>query len=430
MKKQGILFFAVRALARQLQSEADFLFRFIGEEERLVPQMQPRVHYKGAKQPLASQGEHKLSSAERETPPADWLARSEIDNPPAHWLTYVQQATSTSLPTSGQASRQNLTDRLAETNSQNLPVRSAETSRQNLPSRSANASAQKTAGRLSHAPRREPASSSDAQWDTMQWPPQEKSSADVTNRTEQHASVEPMLALPSQARVVGSTALVSPTKKQVHNPAQTAQPSLSHTHATISNYKDFLAFSHQNDVSDKNVSAMPTHVPSKMVQRRFVTQQLAIGKEHPFAQPQRDQDSRSDLSQKAVWQESERSASHEIEPEHTFKRRQPPDGSTRTSQASWSDQPGGLDLSPDVTPLAVNAPQPVQRFSWSKMSVPTQTDTGKMPERLDGRSQAETDWPSLPDETMQRSRDWHTMHQDWAHQQRLDNEQRGIVWNV
>ncbi|MGH2480912.1 MAG: hypothetical protein ACRDHW_14760, partial [Ktedonobacteraceae bacterium] len=91
MKKQGVTFFVLRALARQLQNQADFLFRLVGEEERLIPQMQPGVQ-KTATAKQGSRREQRLSSPETANPPAHWLAKRDSGGAPAHWLKHVQQA--------------------------------------------------------------------------------------------------------------------------------------------------------------------------------------------------------------------------------------------------------------------------------------------------------------------------------------------------
>jgi hypothetical protein len=39
-------------------------------------------------------------------------------------------------------------------------------------------------------------------------------------------------------------------------------------------------------------------------------------------------------------------------------------------------------------------------------------------------------WPALPDEQRTTGQDWGRTRQAWQRQQRLDDEQRGKVWNV
>jgi hypothetical protein len=91
MKKQGIRFFLLRALARQLQKQADFLFKLIGEEERLAPQFQVgNKRINTVKQSIEQ--DRSVESAAAETPPAHWLARADAGEPPAHWLRRVHQS--------------------------------------------------------------------------------------------------------------------------------------------------------------------------------------------------------------------------------------------------------------------------------------------------------------------------------------------------
>ncbi|MGH2507186.1 MAG: hypothetical protein ACRDHZ_07215 [Ktedonobacteraceae bacterium] len=100
MKKQGVTFVMVRALARQLQSQADFLFQLVGEEERTIPQIQEDLP-----STRAVSRKLNLSNAEMDAPPADWLARQAAGGPPAHWLQRVQQDAPALLTSRGYASR-------------------------------------------------------------------------------------------------------------------------------------------------------------------------------------------------------------------------------------------------------------------------------------------------------------------------------------
>jgi hypothetical protein len=62
------------------------------------------------------------------------------------------------------------------------------------------------------------------------------------------------------------------------------------------------------------------------------------------------------------------------------------------------------------------------------MVIPIHTDLSS--DRLDEGSRAEEGWPSLPNENLSSSQDWRAARQSWERQQRLDDEQRGNVWNA
>lgn len=108
MKKQGVTFVVVRALARQLQNQADFLFSLVGEEERVTP----RAWADAPSTPMANQQPH---LDQTDAPPADWLAKQEAGGPPAHWLQRVQRDAPTLLTGKGRLNRSPLPVTLAST---------------------------------------------------------------------------------------------------------------------------------------------------------------------------------------------------------------------------------------------------------------------------------------------------------------------------
>ena len=346
MKKQGVTFFVLRTLARQLQSQADFLFKLVGEEERLVPQIRQDAQNKMTIQ-QASTEERRLSSAEMEALPAHWSELGETDGPPAHWLRRVQQATPELLSARAEISR-----------------------RRALPARPTEISPRRTGDRLSTPIPGVPTPPSTDRWDGMQWFPPETGPVEAIEMEAQLSYGESVLASASQPGEASSKVLASTTGDQTINSASSSPKMFVENNPIISSHKEISTPAPHTRLSSRRAPATLPRLWSKNNQIR------------EYALP---------------------------------------------SQEKWPD------LSSGETPRgadALDVPQPAQYLSRPGVSMVIPIHTSLSPDRLDEGSWAEEGWPSLPNENLSISQDWRAARQSWERQQRLDDEQRGNVWNA
>ncbi len=378
MKKRGVMFFVLRTLARQLQSQADFLFKLVGEEERFVPQTQPDAQNKMTTQQVTAEEWH-LGTAEMEDSPAHWSELGETDGPPAHWLRRVQQATPELLSARVEVSR-----------------------RRALPARSAAISPRMVGDRPSTPIPGMPAPPSPDQWyGGMQWFPPEAGPVEAIEMEAQLSYGESVLASASQPGEASSEVLASTTSDRTINSASSSPKMFVENNPIMSTHKESSTPAPHARLSSRRAPATLPRLWSKNTQMR----------------------------------------------EYTLP-----------SQEKWPDLPMRPDLaSKETTPGAdtLGAPQPAHHLSWPgvKMVIPidrslssdrlgegSRTEEGwpSLPDehrslssdRLGEGSRTEEGWPSLPDEHPGISQDWRVARQSWERQQRLDNEQRGNVWNA
>lgn len=101
-----------------------------------------------------------------------------------------------------------------------------------------------------------------------------------------------------------------------------------------------------------------------------------------------------------------------------------------TWQEQWPHLPTEPGFSADEVGYNSGTPQAMHHlFTKSGRHRPTPFDTQQLPHGTSG-SRIETNWPCLSEENASGGQNWRAAYQAWAHQQRLDHEQRGMIWNV
>lgn len=392
MKKQGILFFVLRALARQLQRQANFLFRLIEEVERPAPRALPVAH-----DPTRTTKQD-LSDAEVASPPSDW----QEGEPPAHWLRRVEQA----MPAL-------LADRDADHRSYVLPA---------MPALSDLRETERTADRQVVALLRESASPSLAQRADMSRPLLAKSTAKSVEEVPHHkhipareeAAPTPLSLARPRLSVQPKTRLYAIEEQRSFSPSQQSQE----VSAPLMNARPLPERS-----NTARVHVGPTQIPqAQMMEARSHTPDNERGQGNTA--PYMGRELPEALAMEA------RLYPFDVKRQSNMSRhREEPERYTRP-QTNWPDLPIEQDPSPDATQQAAPAAQPANHVSWSGLDSLSSIQPSRTTDGTEQRTQEETGWPALPDETYGNTRPWRAVYQVWERQQRLDSEQRGEIWNA
>lgn len=491
MKKQGVWFFVLRALACQLQNQADLLFSLIGEEERPLPRKQPGAQSGTALQ-QATAREQRLSSAEAETLPAHWLAPGGRDEPPAHWVRLVQQAKPTSFATGVKASSSSV-----------------------LPARPAEIKARRADSRLITPLPGMPASPSTDRWNGIQELPVEANQPETTETEAQPLDLE--LDEPERKEAASVSAPAFHPGETSHKalaprplPAPQSSIALNVTRArpgekraptlALVNREKALRSRTKEPGRPSQSRQDQTNVPGFQQETAQQGSKLALRGQKAPSGEQRAEDipmigetqgilpaieKTADLSSsvRQSWQDADQSSmpwperkqetlsALQIRDGQSIRRAERTayalpatpigngdqgmssqwhargeqglnnagktsewvnamDADTRQPQDRWPDQPMRPDLLPERREFSAGNSRPASHLSRAETGMVAPTGMSFSTDRPDQGNQAEEGWPSLPDEKTSSSQDWRTMRQVWEHQQRLDDEQRGNVWNA
>lgn len=459
MKKQGVTFFVLRALARHLQHQADTLFRLVGEEERVAPRMPTKQEGQPAR--------HR-SNAEAEIPPAHWLAKNDAAGPPAHWLKRVQQT----VP----ASRARTDQHRA------LPIEPGPTNRQRSDNDSDALILLETA-----------APSADT-WDMpIAWPTAEAGAALLTENEAQRPISSALqleesaknVCAPTRAGRTVNVADTAPASTPGNAPSSPREPSSRR----ISPVGPDQSGSSSAAPANREPVPLSTLAPGSTIgknAREFVVAQEAV------PQPCKERDGEVAPQQEAYWANhardtteavvlfarpveqgasqppsygsrhapqtasteppiGEKQASSTVEPRlfpppvaqvnddrrhtidtHYYKNSSEQIQSTERHmmQEKWPDLPTALDLSQGAGAPGAHFSRSVDHSRWPTLSIPISAQQCQASDRAGEQSQSETGWPALPGEKVAGEWDWDKTRQVWEHQQRLNAEQRGYIWNA
>lgn len=388
MKKHGVTYTVVRAMAHQLHNQAHFLFQLIGEEQHSLAHIQAEAsNTRIAKRELAQLPTRVESApASDATIPADWLAQQTAGDPPAHWLQRVQQDAPTLLTGTGAYPLPAVPSSLEPATSFQ-PASVALISPTEPLMSDPSAHMNPTRGKQPSAIRRALAPF----WPTRQRnkagrAPSEQAQTRVQSQSHTTRTAQAQQSPASQTEPAGDSAALSEHVQGAGRMDE--QPTLPAVSSML----------------QPTMPAIPT-----------------ISRTHSMR------------AERAWNVDTSHEASHVTR--HALAN-VPVDGQTDTDP--WPSLPSATTLPHVATPERVlpsnnvqadlwrrtHSEEPGKQTAWPLMS---QAQPAQAASPLAYGSEQ---WPELPDESPTTSQDWRSIQQAWQHQQRLDDEQRGNLWNA
>lgn len=461
MKKRGVKFLVLYTLACQLQNQADFLFRYIGEE-RPVPQL--RASKAGALAGPEEAAQEPDSSA-LEGPPAGWRAKQEIAGPPDHWLKRVQGAAPELLAGRGQTPVRRVPPPLTPptdgewTEADRVGGEWTEADyasgqwRRSLPpslhAGGPEASLDLPVSLNRSALRAVPASlpriyphveteltsvlekgeSADSRWmEADRADGQRTETNEVDGRwIEADRAGEQWKREQAPILHAGGPEASSGFPASFGGAARRAAPaSLPRVYPHVETELASV-LEKREGVGDGRVGEVPSPISVQQVRPALLTRKeraSSEAKQDAFIQPAEE------ARESVLKPDARRRVVEARESESNPRGVSLPAVDSLTPQAAsekWPALPARSDLSGGETRPGIHSMQSVGQGLWPALSIST---VHHLPGQPGAQSQVEICWPSLPTETIKSEQGQILTRQSWERQQRLDNEQRGSVWNV
>lgn len=419
MKKHGVTYTVVRAMAHQLHNQAHFLFQLIGEEQHSLAHIQAEAsNTRIAKRELAQLPTRVESApASDATIPADWLAQQTAGGPPAHWLQRVQQDAPTLLTGTGAYPLPAVPSSLEPATS--FQPASVALIRPTEPLMS-DPSAQYKQTNPSEQPTNYQLAS------LAQVSPTEPLTSDQSapTRGKQPSAIRRVLApfWPTRQR-----------NKAGRAPSEQAQTRVqSQPHTTRADQAQQSPASQTEPAGDS--AALSEHVQGAGRMDEQPTLPAVSSMLQP-TMPAIPTISRThSMRAERAWNvDTSHEASHVTR--HALAS-VPVDGQTDTDP--WPSLPSATTLPHVATPERVLPSNTVQADLWrrtpseepKKQTAWPLTSQAQPAQAASPLTYGSEQWPELPDESPTTSQDWRSIQQAWQHQQRLDDEQRGNLWNA
>jgi hypothetical protein len=463
------MFFVLRTLAYQLQSQADFLLMLIGEETRPVL----RSHASTSSQAETTQEiAHALSSEELPTiaQPATWPDVEAGDAPPTHWLSLVQQASPAWISTGKEHPQNNsllhrtVLRQSTTLTSQSLTPLSAKKpaipapqdvhSGQRLPIPLAVCQSQ-TEPIL--APPEEtqisdtdtlPYETAEGNLDALVLAQSYEADDEETGQTRQTADDAAMLAASAPARSYQAPGRDS--RPSAHARSATVYPRVGVTPVGQTRHSRTETLSHALPAYEQATTDLPAramHTPA--MPAPFSSDSMSM---------RQTQNEGNTASVRSNTPTTARPLSTPVP--ITYHYLSPGTLSVDTACSAGAASAPGDSRQPDSSygykgayaagssasarsasepeelpfhPPSVDAHRNDTPCSWPSHDSSASDEHGAS---ISARTadftpiQLAVPWPVLPDEQIDRSQTWHATLQLWKHRQRLDDEQRGNVWNA
>ncbi len=463
MEKQGLRFFILHALARQLQGWADLVFKQVGEEGRSAQGSQANTEKAERDSGPEVSGVTAAPVVVAQPPTLEEEGNSaDADGPPAHWLARVQKAAPDLLKQKGYAARPIATpshtvsaaqaDGSIQTADAEQRARTTEimwTERKDRSAQGNQAKAERAdTGEATEVSRTAAAAVPAAQPPGLvarfqgvsavdiqaaaQMPAlkEERDSATEVSRTE--TAAVPAVQLPALEEGRGSGDADSPPAHWLAR-VQKAAPDLL-------NQKEYAARSiaapfHMLPAAQTNGGTQKADTDAGQHSRatEIVREEMYPIRPTETGKPRGEEG-------RVRWEETDVSASPDAlvkqnvtatmgqgkEPVRTSE----PDLPPLSLPGEWRSRLVQPDSSPWEERLVMRSHQQARHNLRPQMSISAPAHDHRSLGEAREQIQIEMRWPSLPDEVIPNSQDWEMAWRAWERQQRLNEEQRGSSWNA